>query len=64
LKFCNIKKFSIDILEPWGEGIYIHEVQVNNQNLEDDSHFFELVILINSGDKICIVSDEVNYCEG
>ena len=63
LKFSNVKKFFVEILEPWGAGIYIHEIKVKSQNLEGDSHFFELTILLNSGDRICIISNEINYYE-
>jgi len=54
--------------EPWGEGIYIHELkkiveEKNTQIVFNDREVFGIYILMNSGDKIILYANEMEYQE-
>jgi hypothetical protein len=57
LQFEGLKQFSIGIFENWGEGMYINEII--NSIVKDN--YISTIILLNSGDKIEILSKEVKY---
>jgi len=66
MQYCSITGF-----EPWGEGMYVSEINgtlncanliaklCNDYVIHEDS--FMTMILLNSGDKIEILSGELNY---
>lgn len=64
-----MQSFLIEIFEPWGEGIYVSEVKTITSNIESiiklengctlDKEAFITEILINSGDKIQIISTKI-----
>lgn len=61
--FFGVCNFSISFLEPWGQGVYINEIKI----LEGEGEFTKKLcceLLLNSGDKITIISDEIKYLEG
>jgi len=71
LLFKHIQSFSIERFEPWGEGVYLSQVTIADANIEEmikideeslvDKNAFLVEILINSGDKIKILSSEVLF---
>ncbi|NHM33613.1 hypothetical protein [Neobacillus terrae] len=63
LKFIGVLNFNLSFLEPWGPGIYINEMKIS----EGEGNFNKNInceILLNSGDKIKIISSEIIYSEG
>ena len=64
--------FDISMYELWGEGIYISDIMINNdlqissryEGCECiDNDYFELIITLNSGDKIRIIASKITYNE-
>jgi hypothetical protein len=71
LIFKHMQSFTIEVFEPWGEGSYINEISViapchgnliniNNEQVITTGSFLT-EILINSGDKIRILSTELIF---
>jgi hypothetical protein len=67
LMFNRIQSFSIEAFEPWGEGIYLNKIDVKTpcQDVFADNvvaeEAFLIEILLNSGDKIKILSSEMHF---
>ncbi|HEY8401848.1 MAG TPA: hypothetical protein VIK89_11320 [Cytophagaceae bacterium] len=70
--FENVIYFDMSFYEPWGPGIYISEVRLNEnidilERLKEcnsiSKDYFQIVILLNSGDKINIIASNVVYSE-
>lgn len=59
MKFNCVKMFSMEILEPWGKGIYISEIRYDCFKHIDNDISFEVIILLNYGDALKIVSEEI-----
>ncbi|KRQ86778.1 hypothetical protein ABG79_01269 [Caloramator mitchellensis] len=68
----NVYYFDISMYEPWGEGIYISDIMINDDSLISsrfegreciDNDCFEFIIILNSGDKIRIITSKVTYNE-
>lgn len=69
--FDCVQMFSVEIFEPWGSGVYVSEVRVITSDIEElvklnkesviDEEAFLIEILLNSGDKISIISTAINY---
>lgn len=55
LRFEDVLNLSIGLFEPWGPGIYIHEV---SYKIDGNINF---TILLNSGDKIEITGENLKY---
>ena len=54
--------------EPWGEGIYVHEMkkiaeEKDTQLASADREMFGIYILMNSGDKIILYANELEFQE-
>ncbi len=62
LFFENVKKFKIDILEPWGEGIYINDY-LCDIDLINNEEFINISITLNSGDNIEITFKKLRFLE-
>lgn len=52
--FSKVKHVDVTIDEPWGGGIYVSSVETNKLNGD-----FKASILLNSGDEITVVAEEV-----
>lgn len=69
--FEDVQYADISFYEPWGAGIYINEVNVNDGTdiinrlveYQRNSESFCLSILLNSGDRINILTSKVIYSE-
>ena len=59
--FLGVKKVSVDIYEPWGAGVYVNEVSVNEDIQAGKNKTFSTRILLNSGDCIFIESERIEY---
>ncbi|ERJ11756.1 hypothetical protein [Haloplasma contractile] len=62
LSFENVKKFNIEILEPWGEGIYINNYSYKIEVINNEE-FISISIILNSGDKIVITSKRLSFLD-
>lgn len=63
MKFSHVKRFLMEIFEPWGAGIYVSQVKYNSFKEVDNDICFEVTILLNSGDVLKIVSEQIEYSE-
>ena len=69
--FEDVQYADISFYEPWGAGIYINEVNVNDGTdiinrlveYQRNSESFCLSILLNSGDRINILTSKVIYSD-
>lgn len=69
--FEGVHYADISFYEPWGAGMYVNEVSVNDGtdiinrlvDYQTNNECFCLGILLNSGDKINILSSKVMYSE-
>ena len=69
--FEDVHYVDISFYEPWGAGIYINEVSINDGtdiinrlvDYQTNNESFCLSILLNSGDKINILTSKVIYSE-
>jgi len=71
LIFEDVHYIDVSFYEPWGAGIYINEVKINDgsgiinrlDEYKSNKECFCLSILLNSGDKINILASRVIYLE-
>jgi len=71
LIFDNMQNFSINRFEPWGEGAYVNEIKAITSCLDKvidignecviDNEAFVTEVLLNSGDKIEILSTQIQF---
>ena len=69
LLFEQMHRFSITAHEPWGAGVYVHEIKATpcrdgSQSESEgrlDNAAFVTELLLNSGDVIQIVSSRIHY---
>lgn len=71
LEFEIVKYLSVSIYESWGNGIYIVEMNIEHENL-DATRFlgiqglgncFLTTLLLNSGDRIEVLSEVLKYID-
>lgn len=64
LEFKQVSFMDISFIEPWGAGYYINEITTNVIPPHDSlAGSFSLEILLNSGDKIRVVTQKLIYTE-
>ncbi len=65
LIFEQMQRFSITADEPWGAGMYVHEIKAapcqDDSQSESDGAAFVTELLLNSGDVIQVVSSRIHY---
>ena len=59
LIFENMRYIEINRMEPWGPGIYVFAVNIDNNACGDD---IKVNIVLNSGDYINIMALRMIYC--
>jgi len=69
--FEHMQYFLISGFEPWGEGMYVNEVKTITTGIENliktdgeydvNADAFMMEMLLNSGDKINIISNKIQY---
>lgn len=57
-RFCF---FSIECLEPWGEGIYINSFTTSLEQTESGEELINIEILLNSGDTLVFKAREIVF---
>jgi hypothetical protein len=57
LRFENISYVEVNRMEPWGPGINISAVSVEDA----DGNYFRVSILLNSGDEVNIITSKMIY---
>ena len=71
LIFENVQYLDISLYEPWGAGIYINEVNVNDgtdiinrlNKYQFNKEYFCISFLLNSGDKINVLALKMTYLD-
>lgn len=71
LVFMNVQYECVSFLEPWGPGIYIYEIKVENDlsileqhsTCKIDENCFCVKIIMNSGDEITVMASQMVYSE-
>lgn len=71
MMFEHLQYFLLTGFEPWGEGMYVSEVKAITTDIENlikmaddcviNSDAFMIEMLLNSGDKINIISNKIQY---
>ena len=57
LRFENILHIEVNRKEPWGAGMYISSLDVE----EAEGNYFRVSILLNSGDEVNIITSKMIY---
>ncbi|MBO5408185.1 MAG: hypothetical protein J6A61_02115 [Clostridia bacterium] len=50
--------FSLNCIEPWGSGIYIYDIEINQDHFKDD--MISIKLILNSGDTILVITKEID----
>ncbi len=57
--FFGVKHLSVSIDEPWGEGVYVSDIYFDTEINKEG--VFNMVLLINSGDKIEVTCTDFEF---
>lgn len=60
IKFDDVLRTDISYCEPWGAGFYVFEVTADKVS---EDGYFQVSILLNSGDKINVVTSKMTYSD-